>query len=171
MEPAPQQVEEDVLVGPRKPPPLNLMVAGSHNGLLEDLVVLGDVPITEVVVRDMGLVHQDRQHQLPKGLASSKSEDKSFGYLVSVWVRRSRLERHPVARWPGNILPSWSHVVAAGRPNPSLAEAVHPSVGPLGQRRRWRRRSTVGSLLVGATHGRHIVEGLLKVGWVCWRMS
>ena len=59
MEPAPQQVEEDVLVGPHKPPPLNLVVAGSRNGLLEDLVVLGDVPITEVVVRDMGLVHQD----------------------------------------------------------------------------------------------------------------
>ena len=67
MEPTPQQVEEDVLVGPCKPPSLNLMVAGSCDGLLEDLVVLGDVPITEVVVRDMGLVHQDRRHQLPKG--------------------------------------------------------------------------------------------------------
>ena len=59
MEPTPQQVEEDVLVGPRKPPPSNLMVAGSCNGLLEDLVVLGDVPITEVVIWDVGLVHQD----------------------------------------------------------------------------------------------------------------
>ena len=59
MEPAPQQVKEDVLVGPLKPPPSNLVMAGSRNGLLEDLVVLGDVPITEVIVRDMGLVHQD----------------------------------------------------------------------------------------------------------------
>ena len=132
MEPAPQQVEEDVFVGPRKPPPSNLVMAGSRNGLLKDLVVLGNVPITEVVIWDMGLVHQDRGHQLPKGLASSKSEDKSFGYLVGVGIQRSRLERHPATRWPGNILPSWSHVVAAGQPNPSLAEAVHPSVGPLG---------------------------------------
>ena len=100
MEPAPQQVEEDVIVGPHKPPPSNLMVAGSHNGLLEDLVVLGHVPITEVVIGNVGLVHQDRRRQLPKGLASSKSEDKSFGYLVSGWVRRSRLERHPATRWP-----------------------------------------------------------------------
>ena len=88
--------------------------------------------VTEVVIGNVGLVHQDQRHQLPKGLASSKSEDKSFGYLVGVRVRRPRLERHPVARWPGNILPSWSHVVAAGRSDPSLAEAVHPSVGPLG---------------------------------------
>ena len=91
MEPAPQQVEEDVLVGPLKPPPSNLVVAGSRNGLLEDLVVLGHIPITEVVIRDMGLVHQDRRHQLPKGLASSKPEDKSFGYLVGVGVGHSRL--------------------------------------------------------------------------------
>ena len=92
-------------------------------------------------------------------------------YLVCIWVRRSRLECHPIARWPGNILPSWSHVVAAGQSDPSLAEAVHPSVGPLGQRRRWRRWSTARSLLVGTTHGRHVVKGLLKVGWVCWGMS
>ena len=59
MEPTPQQVEEDVLVGPRKPPPSNLVVAGSRNGLLEDLVILGYVPIAEVVIWDMGLVHQD----------------------------------------------------------------------------------------------------------------
>ena len=32
-----------------------------------------------------------------KGLASINPEDKSFGYLVSVGVRRSHLERHPVA--------------------------------------------------------------------------
>ena len=85
-----------------------------RDGLLEDLIVLGHVPVPEVVVRDMGLIHQDQRHQLPKGLASINPEDKSFGYLVSVGIRHSRLERHPVARWPGNILPSWSHVVAAG---------------------------------------------------------
>ena len=155
MEPAPQQVEEDVFVGSRQTPPPNLEMPSRCNGLLEHLVVLGDVPITKVVVRDMGLVHQDRRHQLPKGLASSKSEDKSFGYLVGVWVRRSRLEHHPATRWPGNILPSWSHVVAAGQPNPSLAEAVHPSVGPLGRQRRRRRRSTTRCLSVGTAHGRH----------------
>ena len=66
MEPAPQQVEEDVLIGPRKPPPSNLVVAGSCNDLLEDLVILGNVPIPEVVVRDVGLVHQDQRNQLPK---------------------------------------------------------------------------------------------------------
>ena len=135
MEPTPQQVEEDILVGPRKPPPSNLEMPSRRNGLLEDLIVLGDVPVTEVVVRDMGLVHQDRRHQLPKGLASSKPEDKSFGYLVGVGVRRPRLKRHPATRWPGNILPSGSHIVAAGQPDSSLAEAVHPSVGPLGRRR------------------------------------
>ena len=59
MEPAPQQVEEDVLVGPFEPSPSQLVVAGSRNGLLEDLVILGHVPITEVVIRDMGLVHQN----------------------------------------------------------------------------------------------------------------
>ena len=86
MESAPQQIEEDILGGPFKPPPLNLKMTGHRNGLLEDLVVLGNVPITEVIVRDMGLVHQDRRHQLPNGLASIKQEDKSFGYLVGVGV-------------------------------------------------------------------------------------
>ena len=171
MEPTLQQIEEDVFVGSFEPPPSKLVVLSRRNGLLEDLVVLGDVPITEVVVRDMGLVHQDQQHQLPNGLASINSEDKSFGYLVSVWVGRSRLERHPVTRWPGNILPSWSHIVAAGQPDPSLAEAVHPSVGPLGRRRRRRRWSAARCLSIGATHGRHCCKGLWKVGWVCWRMS
>ena len=109
------------------------MMPSRRNGLLEDLVVLGNVPVPEAVVRGMGLVHQDRRHQLPKGLASSKSEDKSFGYLVRVWVRRSRLECHPATRWPGNILPSWSHVVATGQPDPSLAKAVYPRIGPLGR--------------------------------------
>ena len=79
-------------------------------------------------------------------------------YLVRGWVRCSRLERHPTARWSRNVLPSGSHVVAAGQSNPSLAEAVHPSVGPLGRRRRWRRWSAARCLLVGTTHGRHVVE-------------
>ena len=60
MEPTPQQVKEDILIGPHKPPPLNLVVAGSRNGLLKDLVVLGHVPVPEAVVRGVGLVHQDR---------------------------------------------------------------------------------------------------------------
>ena len=99
MEPAPQQVKEDVFVGPCESPPPNLEMASRHDGLLKDLVVLGNFPITEVVIWDMGLIHQDRRHQLPKGLASINPEDKSFGYLVSIGVRRSRLERHPAARW------------------------------------------------------------------------
>ena len=132
MEPAPQQVKEDVLVGSRQHPPSKLEVPSRRDGLLEDLVVLGNIPVTEAVVWGVGLVHQDRRYQLPKGLASNNQEDKSFGYLVRVGVRRSRLERHPATRRPGNILPSWSHVVAAGQPDPSLAETVHPSVGPLG---------------------------------------
>ena len=114
MEPTPQQVEQDILVGSRKPPPSNFKVASRCDGLLKDLIVLGNVPITKVVIRDMGLVHQDRRYQLPNGLASTNQEDKSIGYLVSVRVRHSRLERHPAARWPRDILPSGSHVVAAG---------------------------------------------------------
>ena len=135
MEPAPQQVKEDVLIGSRQTPPLKLEVPSCRDGLLEDLVVLGYVPVMEVVVRGVGLVHQDQRYQLPKGLASNNQEDKSFGYLVSVRVRCSRLERHPATGRPGNILPSGSHVIAAGQPDPSLAETVHPSVGPLGRRR------------------------------------
>ena len=100
MKPTPQQVKEDVLIGSGKPPSLNLEVVSRRNGLLEDLVILGNVPITEVVIRDVGLVHQNQRHQLPKGLASINPEDKSFGYLVGVGVQRSRLERHPAARWP-----------------------------------------------------------------------
>ena len=67
MEPTPQQVEEDVFVGSRKPPPSNLEVTSCHNGLLEDLVILGDISIMEVVVWDVGLIHQDRRYQLPMG--------------------------------------------------------------------------------------------------------
>ena len=131
MEPTPQQVEEDVFIGSYEPPPSNLEVVSRRNGLLKDLVVLHHVPIAKVVIRDVGLVHQDQRHQLPNGLASINQEDKSIGYLVSVWIRCSRLECHPAARWPRNILPSGSHVVAAGQPDSSLTEAVHPSVGPL----------------------------------------
>ena len=65
MEPTPQQVEEDVLVGSGQRPPSQLEVAGSRNSLLKDLVVLGHVPVPEAVIRGMGLVHQDRRHQLP----------------------------------------------------------------------------------------------------------
>ena len=50
MEPTPQQIKEDVLVGPLKPPPSNLEVTSHRNGLLEDLVVLGNLPIMEVVI-------------------------------------------------------------------------------------------------------------------------
>ena len=86
MEPTPQQVKEDVLISPCQSPPSNLEVASRHNGLLEDLVVLGDLPITEVIIRDVGLVHQDQRHQLPNGLASTNREDKSIGYLICVGV-------------------------------------------------------------------------------------
>ena len=72
MEPTPQQVEEDIFVGSRQTPPPKLEVSSRRNGLLEDLVVLGNVPITEVVIGNMGLVHQDQRHQLPNGLASAK---------------------------------------------------------------------------------------------------
>ena len=65
MEPAPQQVEEDILVGSRQTPPSKLEVTSRRYGLLEDLIVLGYVPVTEAIVRGVGLVHQDRRHQLP----------------------------------------------------------------------------------------------------------
>ena len=59
MKSAPQQVEEDVLVGPCQTPPPELEVSSRRNGLLEDLVVLGHVPVTEAVVGGVGLVHQN----------------------------------------------------------------------------------------------------------------
>ena len=59
MEPGPQQVEQDVLIGTLKPPPTDLKVTSRCNGLLEDLVVLGNVPITEVVIGNVGLAQQD----------------------------------------------------------------------------------------------------------------
>ena len=61
MEPTPQQIEEDVLVGPCQRPPSQLEVPSRHYGLLKDLIVLGYVPVTEAVVRGVGLVHQDRR--------------------------------------------------------------------------------------------------------------
>ena len=65
MEPTPQQVEEDVFVGSRQIPPPQLEVPSRSDGLLKDLVVLGHIPVTETLVRGVGLVHQDRRHQLP----------------------------------------------------------------------------------------------------------
>ena len=65
MKPTPQQITEDVLVGPCQRPPSELEVSSRRNGLLEDLIVLGNVPVTEAIVRGVGLVHQDRRHQLP----------------------------------------------------------------------------------------------------------
>ena len=65
MKPAPQQVEEDVFVGPCQTPPPELEVPSRRDGLLEDLVILGYVPVPEAIVRGVGLVHQDRRHQLP----------------------------------------------------------------------------------------------------------
>ena len=114
MKPTPQQVEKDVFIGSRQTPPSKLEVPSRRYGLLEDLIVLGYVPVTEAVVRSLGLAHQDRSHQLPNELAFSTLKDTLMDYLVRVWVRCSRLERHPTARWSGNILPSGSHVVAAG---------------------------------------------------------
>ena len=56
MEPTPQQIEEDVLVGPCQRPPLKLKVPSRRYGLLKDLIVLGYVPVAEAVIRGMGLV-------------------------------------------------------------------------------------------------------------------
>ena len=86
MEPGPQQLEEDVLIGAFKPPPSDLKVTGCRDGLLEHLVVLGNIPIMKVIIRDVGLAQQDQQHQLPKGLASIYQEDNSTGYLVRIRV-------------------------------------------------------------------------------------
>ena len=65
MESTPQQVEEDVFVGSRQTPPPELEVPSRCDGLLEDLVILGNIPVPEAVIRGVGLVHQDRRHQLP----------------------------------------------------------------------------------------------------------
>ena len=70
MEPGPQQLKQDVLIGTFKPPSTDLEVTGRRNSLLKDLVILGNIPITKVVIREMGLAQQDRRHHLPKGLAS-----------------------------------------------------------------------------------------------------
>ena len=59
MKPTPQQIKEDVFVGSRQVPPPKLEMPSRRNGLLEDLVVLGYVPVPEAVVWGMGLVHQD----------------------------------------------------------------------------------------------------------------
>ena len=60
MESTPQQVEEDVFVGSRQAPSSKLEVPSRHDGLLEDLIVLGHIPVPEAIVRGVGLVHQDR---------------------------------------------------------------------------------------------------------------
>ena len=65
MKPAPQQVEEDVFIGSGQTPPPELKVPSRRYGLLEDLIVLGHVPVAEAIVRGVGLIHQDRRHQLP----------------------------------------------------------------------------------------------------------
>ena len=77
MESTPQQVKKDVFIGSFEPPPSNLEVPSCRDGLLEDLIVLGNVPITIIIIWDMGLVHQDQRHQLLKGLASINQEDKN----------------------------------------------------------------------------------------------
>ena len=65
MKPAPQQVEEDVLIGSSQRPSPELKVPSRCNGLLEDLVVLGHIPVPKAVIRGVGRVHQDRFYQLP----------------------------------------------------------------------------------------------------------
>ena len=65
MESTPQQVEKDVLVGSRQTPSSKLEVPSRRDGLLEDLIVLGNVPVMKAVVRGVGLFHQNRRHQLP----------------------------------------------------------------------------------------------------------
>ena len=60
MEPGPQQFKEDVHIGTCKHPPSGLEMMGRRNGLLEDLVVLGNIPITKVVIRNVGLAQQDQ---------------------------------------------------------------------------------------------------------------
>ena len=59
MKSTPQQVEEDVFIGSRQTPPPKLEMPSRRDGLLEDLVVLGHIPVPEAVVRGVGLVHQD----------------------------------------------------------------------------------------------------------------
>ena len=103
MEPAPQQIEEDVFVGSRQTPPSKLEVSSRRDGLLEDLVVLGNIPVPEAIVRGVGLVHQDRRHQLPKGLASINSEDKSFGYCQGHSSLDAPSELNPPQRIPSPL--------------------------------------------------------------------
>ena len=57
MEPTPQQIEQDVLVSSCQRPSSKLEVPSRRNGLLEDLVVLGYVPVTDTIVQGVGCVH------------------------------------------------------------------------------------------------------------------
>ena len=92
MKSTPQQVEEDVLVGPCQRPPSKLEVTSCCYGLLEDLIVLGNLPVPEAVVRGVGLVHQDRRHQLFQRVSLFETKRihswitlSVFGYDVPVW--------------------------------------------------------------------------------------
>ena len=92
MESTSQQVEEDIFVGSRQAPPPKLEVSSRRDGLLEDLVVLGYIPVSEVVIRGMGLVHQDRRHQLFQKVSLFKTKRihswitlSVLGYDSPVW--------------------------------------------------------------------------------------
>ena len=85
MKPAPQQVKEDVFVGSCQTPPPELEVPSRRNGLLEDLVVLGYIPVPEAVVWGMGLVHQDRRHQLSIRVSLYKTERMHSWITLSVF--------------------------------------------------------------------------------------
>ena len=92
MKPAPQQVEKDVFIGSGQRPSPELEVPSCRNGLLEDLVILGHVPVPEAIVRGMGLVHQDRRHQLFQEVSLFKTKRihswitlSVLGYDSPVW--------------------------------------------------------------------------------------
>ena len=79
MQSTPQEVEQDVLVGPFQPPPPCLEVPSSGNGLLKDLIVLSHRPIPVIIIRDVGVIQQNRRHQRQrKELACIKKRADSF---------------------------------------------------------------------------------------------
>ena len=63
MELGPQQVEQDVLIGPCKPSPSDLKMTSRRDGLLKDLVVLGHVPIMEVIIWVSFIKTEDTNYQ------------------------------------------------------------------------------------------------------------
>ena len=85
MKPTPQQVKEDVLVGSCQAPPPKLKVSSHRNGLFEDLIVLSYVPVTKTVVRGVGLVHQDRRHQLFQRVSLFKTKRIHSWITLSVF--------------------------------------------------------------------------------------